>query len=180
MPSGRSGKNCTDMELLSFDNTRAVLEELAEEIRTNYRDHLMEEGHYTTLGSELRLVDSITAKVELDGETFVGTLSMNDYWKYVEEGTAPHWPPRDAILRWVEIKPVIPQPDSRGRIPSPQQLAFLIGRKIARDGTEGTHDLQKTKDAIIPFFVERIKAALKEDLSAYIIKFLDESVIDWE
>mgnify|MGYP003473938024 FL=1 len=50
-------------ELISFDNTRAVLEELAEEIRRNYREHLMDEGHFTTLGSELRLVDSIEAKV---------------------------------------------------------------------------------------------------------------------
>ncbi len=187
MPSGRSGKNCTDMELLSFDNTRAVLEELAEEIRTNYRDHLMEEGHYTTLGSELRLVDSITAKVELEGETFVGTLSMNDYWKYVEEGISPAgqygnpgWKAYPFISRWIEIKPVIPRPSGNGKIPSQKSLAYLITRKIKEYGIEGTHDLQKTKDAIIPFFVERIKAALKEDLSAYIIKFLDESVIDWE
>lgn len=167
-------------ELISFDNTRAVLEELAEEIRRNYRDHLMGEGHFTTLGSELRLVDSIEAKVELDGQTFVGTLSMNDYWKYVEEGTRPHWPPRDAILRWVQIKPVIPRPDSRGRIPKPEQLAFLIGRKIARDGTEGTHDLQKTKDAVIPLYVQKIQEALRQDLYQYIVKFMDESVIDWE
>lgn len=168
------------MELLSYDHTRAVLEELAEEIRRNYREHLMDEGHYTTLGNEVRLVDSITAKVTFNGQEFVGTLTMNDYWKYVEEDTAPHWPPRDAILRWVEIKPVIPRPDSRGRIPSPQQLAFLIGRKIAQTGTDGTHDLQKSKDAIIPFYVPKIQEALRQDLYEYITKYMDESVIDWE
>lgn len=168
------------MELLSYDHTRAVLEELAEEIRRNYREHLMEDGHYTTLGNDVRLVDSITAKVTFNGQEFVGTLNMNDYWKYVEEGTEPHWPPRDAILRWVEIKPVIPRPDFRGRIPSPQQLAFLIGRKIAEHGTEGTHDLQKSKDAIIPFYVPKIQEALRQDLYEYITKYMDESVIDWE
>ena len=168
------------MELLSYDHTRAVLEELAEEIRRNYREHLMDEGHYTTLGNDVRLVDSITAKVTFNGQEFVGTLTMNDYWKYVEEDTTPHWPPRDAILRWVEIKPVIPRPDSRGRIPSPQQLAFLIGRKIAQTGTEGTHDLQKSKDAIIPFYVPKIQEALRQDLYEYITKYMDESVIDWE
>lgn len=168
------------MELMDFSRTEAVLNELAEEIRRNYREHLMDEGHYTTLGSELRLVDSIEAKVTFNGQEFVGTLTMNDYWKYVEEDTAPHWPPRDAILRWVEIKPVIPRPDSRGRIPSPQQLAFLIGRKIAQTGTEGTHDLQKSKDAIIPFYVPKIQEALRQDLYEYITKYMDESVIDWE
>ena len=168
------------MELMDFSRTEAVLNELAEEIRRNYREHLMDEGHYTTLGSELRLVDSIKAEVTFDGQSFVGTLEMNDYWKYVEEDTTPHWPPRDAILNWIQIKPVIPRPDSRGRIPKPEQLAFLISRKIARVGTEGTHDLQKTKDAIIPFYVERIKQALAEDLAGYILKFMDESVISWE
>lgn len=168
------------MELMDFSRTEAVLNELAEEIRRNYREHLMDEGHYTTLGSELRLVDSIEAQVTFNGQEFVGTLTMNDYWKYVEEDTAPHWPPRDAILRWVEIKPVIPRPDSRGRIPSPQQLAFLIGRKIAQTGTEGTHDLQKSKDAIIPFYVPKIQEALRQDLYEYITKYMDESVIDWE
>ena len=168
------------MELMDFSRTEAVLNELAEEIRRNYREHLMDEGHYTTLGSELRLVDSIEAKVTFNGQEFVGTLTMNDYWKYVEEDTTPHWPPRSAILNWIQIKPVIPRPDSRGRIPKPEQLAFLISRKIARVGTEGTHDLQKSKDAIIPFYVERIKQALAEDLAGYILKFMDESVVSWE
>lgn len=174
-------------ELISFDNTRAVLEELAEEICRNYRDHLMDEGHFTTLGSELRLVDSIEAKVELDGQTFVGTLSMNDYWKYVEEGISPAgqygnpgWKAFPFISRWIEIKPVIPRPMGNGKIPSQKSLAYLITRKIVNRGIEGTHDLQKTKDAVIPLYVQKIQEALRQDLYQYIVKFMDESVIDWE
>lgn len=168
------------MELMDFSRTEAVLNELAEEIRRNYREHLMDEGHFTTLGSEVRLVDSIKAEVTFDGQSFVGTLEMNDYWKYVENDTDPHWPPRGAILNWIQIKPVVPRPDSRGRIPKPESLAYLIQRKIARVGTEGTHDLENTKDAIIPFYVEKIQAALAEDLAGYILKFMDEGVVGWE
>lgn len=175
------------MELLSFDNTQAVLVELAEEIRRNYREHLMDEDHYTTLGSEVRLVDSITAKVELEGGSFVGILSMNDYWKYVEEGIAPAgefgnpgWKAFPFISRWIEIKPVIPRPSGNGKIPSQKSLAYLITRSIKEKGIEGTHDLQKTKDAIIPFYVPKIQDALRADLYEYITKYMDESVIDWE
>lgn len=175
------------MELMDFSRTEAVLNELAEEIRRNYREHLMDEGHYTTLGSELRLVDSIEAQVTFNGQEFVGTLTMNDYWKYVEEGISPAgqygnpgWKAYPFISRWIEIKPVIPRPSGNGKIPSQKSLAYLITRKIKEDGIEGTHDLQKTKDAIIPFYVERIKQALAEDLAGYILKFMDESVISWE
>lgn len=175
------------MELMDFSRTEAVLNELAEEIRRNYREHLMDEGHYTTLGSELRLVDSIEAQVTFNGQEFVGTLTMNDYWKYVEEGISPAgqygnpgWKAYPFISRWIEIKPVIPRPSGNGKIPSQKSLAYLITRKIKEDGIEGTHDLKKTKDAIIPFYVERIKQALAEDLAGYILKFMDESVISWE
>ena len=175
------------MELLSFDNTQAVLVELAEEIRRNYREHLMDEGHYTTLGSEVRLVDSITAKVTFNGQEFVGTLTMNDYWKYVEEGISPAgqygnpgWKAYPFISRWIEIKPVIPRPSGNGKIPSQKSLAYLITRKIKEDGIEGTHDLQKIKDAIIPFYVPKIQEALRQDLYEYITKYMDESVIGWE
>ena len=175
------------MELMDFSRTEAVLNELAEEIRRNYREHLMDEGHFTTLGSEVRLVDSIKAEVTFDGQSFVGTLEMNDYWKYVEEGLQPDgkygnpgWKAYPFISRWIEIKPVIPYPDSNGRIPSPKSLAYLITRKIKEDGIEGTHDLEKTKDAIIPFYVEKIQEALAEDLAGYILKFMDEGVVGWE
>ena len=68
----------------------------------------------------------------------------------------------------MEIKPVIPRPDANGRIPSPESLAYLIGRKIAREGTTGTHDLQKTKDAVIPVYIPKIEEALAADISQYI------------
>ncbi|MEO0595068.1 MAG: hypothetical protein AAF126_03060 [Chloroflexota bacterium] len=45
----------------------------------------------------------------------------NEYAVYVEEGTRPHFPPLDAIRPWAD----------RHGIP-----AFLVARKIAREGTD--------------------------------------------
>lgn len=50
--------------------------------------------------------------------------STAPYAGYVDQGTRPHWPPPQALAGWA----------ARHGIP-----AFLVGRKIAEEGTEATH-----------------------------------------
>lgn len=154
-------------ELLEFPRTMAVLQELAQDVKAGYIDQLTKHGHPTEYGTD-RLTDTITAEVTVDGHSFTASLRMNHYWKYLEEGTKPHWPPRDAILRWVEIKPVLPRPGRDGRIPSPSQLSFLISRKIAKFGTEGTHGFRTTREAVLPVYYERISEALSADVGDFL------------
>ena len=59
-------------------------------------------------------------------------------------------------------------------IPSPQSLAFLIGRAISRHGTKGSHDLEKVKDGVIPWYKEKIAIALGHDMENYIRKIVVE------
>lgn len=151
-------------ELLDTAELEAVLQELGEDVRQGYMDELLQHDRKAT-GT---LLDSVTAIVDVQGEVYEVKLQLADYWKYVEEGTAPHWPPRKAILDWIKAKPVIPRPDSKGRIPSQESLAFLISRKIARVGTEGSHDLQKTLDAIMPVWDEKLRLALARMWTKYI------------
>lgn len=158
-------------ELISFPRTIEVLGHLADDVKAGYIEQLNKHGRPTKYGTD-RLSDTITAQVTVDEKTFTASLNMNYYWQYVEEGTRPHWPPSSAILNWVEIKPVIPRPDGNGRIPSPKQLAFLISRKIAKHGTEGSHDFQTTRDAILPMYYEKIEQALAEDIGDYVKAFL--------
>lgn len=151
-------------ELLDTAELEAVLQELGEDVRQGYMDELLQHDRKAT-GT---LLDSVTAIVDVQGEVYEVKLQLADYWKYVEEGTTPHWPPRKAILDWIKAKPVIPRPDSKGRIPSQESLAFLISRKIARVGTEGSHDLQKTLDAIMPIWDEKLRLALARMWTKYI------------
>lgn len=157
--------------LIEWPHVEAVLQSFAEAVREQYRQNLKEHDRYTTLGTETRLVDSVTAYVEAGASAYEVKMTLNDYWKYVEEGTKPHWPPPKAILKWVQIKPVIPRPYN-GRIPSEKSLAFLISRKIAREGTKGTHDLAQARTSTMEAFREQLVEALAEDAAQMIFKFI--------
>lgn len=154
-----------------FDPTALVdiLRELGENVREGYVNKLIRNGRPTT---ENTLASTVTSTVEVNGTTYSVVLNLQEYWKYVEEGTRPHWPPPSAILHWIEVKPVIPRPDEKGRIPTPKQLAYLIGRKIAREGTKGTHDLKETTDTLLGYYENRIKEALETDCLRYIEKVM--------
>lgn len=159
-------------DLIQFDNLRAVLEEFAGEFRDTYRASLLEHDRITQHGTD-RLVDSVEANdvkamVTEGDRAFEVTINLKEYWKYVEDDTRPHWPPPSAILRWVEIKPVIPYPDAKGRIPSPRSLAFLIGRKISREGTTGSHDFRDSREAVLTRFRTRIRVAMAKDVQNYV------------
>ena len=146
----------------------AILQELAKDIEENYKDHL--EQHDRIASGDL--MRSISTEIEVNGTRYTVWLNLADYWKYVEEDTRPHWPPKAAIDRWIFIKPVIPRPDGKGRIPTPEQLSFLIRRKIAEEGTKGTHDLRDTENAVLPAYEERLLEALERDCLEYIEKVL--------
>jgi len=159
-------------DLIQFDNLRAVLEEFAGEFRDTYRESLLKHDRITQHGTD-RLVDSVDANdvkamVQEGDRAFEVTINLKEYWKYVENDTAPHWPPPSAILRWVEIKPVIPRPDANGRVPSPRSLAYLIGRKISREGTTGSHDFADSREAVLTRFRTRIRVAMAKDVQNYV------------
>ena len=147
------------MELINFDNLMAVLEEYAQEVRNLYQDNLIRNDRIAT-GD---LLNSIDYQVQFNGVAYEVQLKLEDYWKYVEEDTKPHWPPVNKILEWISAKPIIPKADDRGRIPSPKQLAYLIGRKISRVGTEGTHDLKDAIEVINARYRDKIVYAIGQD-----------------
>lgn len=155
-------------QLLELTELHKVLQDFAADIRERYKDVLANNDHIASHN----LVDSIRTQVVVGDNYYEVTMTLADYWKYVENDTKPHFPPPDAILKWIQVKPVIPRPDANGRIPSQKSLAFLIGRKIAREGTEGTHDLAKTKDDILPWWREQISKALGHDMENYIRKLV--------
>ena len=144
----------------------AVLQDLAKDVETNYKEHLEQHDRIAS-GDLLR---SISTEIEVKGTTYTVYLNLADYWKYVEEDTKPHWPPKDAIDKWIFIKPVIPRPDDKGHLPTPEQLSFLIRRKIAEEGTTGTHDLRDTENAVLPMYEQRLLDALERDTLEYIEK----------
>ena len=170
------------MELLELTELQKVLQDFATDIRDRYRDVLANNDHIASR----KLVDSIKTQVVIGDNYYEVTMTLEDYWKYVEYDTPPHFPPLNKILEWIQIKPIIPRPDDNGRIPSPKQLAFLIGRAMAgkspnqeklknpNGGTTGTHDLAQTKEDILSWWREQISQALGHDMENYIRKLVRE------
>lgn len=177
----RNGKNHIDMELLDLTELQKVLQDFATDIRDRYRDVLANNDHIASK----KLFDSIKTQVVVGDNAYEVTMTLEDYWKYVEEGVKglsnpsspfknPGWKAFPHILKWVEVKPVIPRPGNNDKIPTPKQLAFLITRSIVTEGTHAYHPLEKTKDDILPWWREQISQALGHDMENYIRKLVRE------
>ena len=96
------------------------------------------------------------------------------YFPFAEYGRRPgKFPPPDAILKWVQFKRLVPRPGRDGKVPSTNQLVYLISRKIATKGTEGKHLFEKTLDDpsldnLANKLVELITAELEKEIEKYI------------
>ena len=147
--------------LIKWSNLQRVLGEFAVELRNRYQDNLIRDGKVAT-GN---LLNSIDYKVQYNDREIWVELHLEDYYKWVENGRAPgKFPPPDKILEWIRIKPIIPD-DRGGRLPTEQQLAFLIGRKIAEQGIEPGKQLHNAMDDVYPHFEERIDEAIAQDVN---------------
>lgn len=154
-------------KLIDLPHVQAVMEEMAIAIRNEYQDNLIRNDRIAS-GD---LLNNIEYEITRGDFTYTIYVKMRDYWYYVENGRkAGKMPPIQNILDWVKIKPVLPRPNSKGKLPTPQQLAFLIARKIGELGTEGTHDLRKATDTIWDTFEDRLYEAIDEDVDAAFIQ----------
>lgn len=115
------------------------IQNVVEQLANAYRNTLRSEGKVAT-GNLVNFTTSIAQ----DDKWFSVIFNLPDYWKYVENGRrAGKQPPLEAILNWIIVKPIVPRAINR-RVPTTKQLAFLIARKIGREGIPPTHALNNT------------------------------------
>lgn len=140
----------------------STLDEYAQKAEELYKRKLTDKG----INASYKLLNSVETTVKRNDDEFVVTIHLEDYWYYVENGRGPgKFPPIDKILDWIRVKPVIPYTDSRGRLPTEEQLAFLIARKIARDGTEPRRVLAETITELNSIYLPKLQRALDEDFA---------------
>jgi hypothetical protein len=145
--------------MIEFKNLQEALAQYAQAIADKYKTNLESSGRRATG----QLITSVNTVVVVNENEFAIDLNLEDYWKYVEEGRgAGKFPPPDKILEWIRVKPILPTPLANGKLPTEQQLAFLIGRKIANEGFQGTHDLQHTMEEVD--YEEQIQEAMDKDV----------------
>ena len=149
---------------IKWTTLERVLNEFADEVITTARGNL--DTNNTNASGELS--GSIEKIVDIGEDSFSVKISLVDYWKYVENGRGPgKFPPPEAIRRWVTIKPVEPSP-LNGRTPTVDQLAFLIGRKIANEGTNPQPFFQPAVDEALRTFSGAIDKAIEDDVADFI------------
>lgn len=144
-----------------WEKTYEVLKEYAIELRNTLQDSYINDDRIAT-GDLLNSVEYI---IEKDNRQIEVSLQLEEWWKYVEEDTKPHFPPPDAMLNYIKAKPILPKPDNNGKLPTPNQLAYLIGRKISEVGTTGTHNVRDTVRLINERYEEKIGQAISEDIN---------------
>lgn len=146
-------------QLISFTNVERVCQKYGEKLKSVYVSKLQSKGHIAT-GNLSRIAvhfNSGTKGVEV-------SFSLDDYYRYLEDGTKPHFPPVEAIQRWIEVKHILP--DTRdGNLPDTKQLAYLIARKISKVGTKAENILESSISEIQTQFEMELSNALTEDVS---------------
>ena len=122
-----------------------ILQEYGNQIIDSYRRKLYQGGSNATglLGN------SLSTTVYAEDGIFEVVLNIQDYWKWVEYGRLPgSFPNIDAIRKWIQVKPVIPTVRNDGKLPTIDQLTYLISRKIAENGIEPRYYLNDTIDEL--------------------------------
>ena len=157
-------------------NLEETLEIWGEVIADEYKITLKTEG----INASGKLSNSVKSLFSANGNLYEVSLQLEDYYKMIEDGRKPtknggNGELRRNILNWIRVKPILPQPYN-GKLPTEQQLAYLISRKIHRLGYEGKQPLKKSVDKYRSNIISDIEKALQEDLTADVLKILSTMV----
>lgn len=167
-------------ELIELTELEQVLKDYAKDARELYKYQISLGGK----NASRKLIDSVNSQIAVNGQEYEVSLKLQHYWKYIEGGrkgtvSSPpgaEWgagfPPVGVLVRWIQVKPILPRPDKNGKLPSPKSLAYLIGRKIEREGIEPFPALKTTKEELEKLYRDKLSDALGHDVSRYIKKLI--------
>ena len=133
-----------------------------------YKQMMKDENHIAS-GN---LYNTATYKCSFDGKWFEVSFVLDSTWRWLENGTRPHFPPINAIEQWISVKRIVPR-SYNGKVPTTRQLAFLIARGISKNGTKPTKLLQTTinnSDDLIAKLIDELVNQLQEDIQEEINK----------
>ena len=168
------------MELdIKWTNLERVLNEFADEVITTARGNL--DTNNTNASHYLYdSLDKIVKVPDADGNDsyFSVSISLADYWRYVEEGTGPghvpdargtYWPKIQPLKDWVSNKPGVPKDDA---------FAYAVRGKIHASGTTAQPFFQPAVDEALARFEIRIEEAIEQDIYDYINGLVSKGLED--
>lgn len=146
--------------LMNLPKVQSVLGEWGAAIAESYKAGLIDKNK----NASSELYKTVRHEVIVGESSYEVVLHLQDYWKYIEYGRKPgKQPPMDAILKWVQIKPVIPRLMSNGKLPTERQLAFSRARIIGEKGIKPTPLLSDAVHNKFDDYYQKLSQALAED-----------------
>lgn len=98
-----------------------------------------------------------------------GYIILQDYWKFLEYGRSPGKLPNiTAITNWIKQKPVN---SYNGKLPTTEQLAYMISKSIADKGIQSKPMLSNALQALD---VNLLEDAVTKDISNTLDKQLNQ------
>ena len=158
------------MTASDFRHTMKALNDFGNFIITNYKSQL--EAEQMNNGELYR---KISYSVSTVSSGWVISVSLADYWKYIENGrrAGAKMPPVSAIENWIKVKQIIPHSmtlkSGKTVIPTIPQLSFLIARSIGQRGIPPKPLFKKSFEAAKKQFIQVIKDAITQDIKENLI-----------
>lgn len=173
---------------IEWTHLRQVLEDYAAYFIQEARSNLGKNKSYASG----ELGDSMSPVITIGEDYFKVEIRIKDYWEYVEKGRkAGKFPPVNKIKEWIMVKPVKPKVMTLTRVwyvnnrvkgapkdirrerkyqhlPSINELTYLIGRKIEREGIPPRPFFKPALENTKAYFEQAIEYAIDEDVAAYI------------
>ena len=148
---------------MKYPRTQSLLNSFAQTIVSRYKDKISE---YAS-GKLYKTIDySITSQ----NDSYLVTINLEEYWKYIEKGrrAGAKMPPVSAIENWIKVRKILPRPvtlkSGKQRVPTVQQLAYVIARSIAKRGIQPRPFMRESIEDTMKDFKSKLSAAVREDV----------------
>lgn len=164
----------------SAPNFFAVVNDMAkrfvELMQSDYRMKRKVGRNFTNAVASGTLEKSLKYRLQIKGQSINISIyakgKASQYFLARENGRKPgKQPPVDAILEWMRIKPIKLRDKESGKFKKPtealkRQVAFLIARKIGRDGIKGWHAFDYAMENIWDEYEAKVVEAYGKDFGA--------------
>ena len=153
---------------MNWNNLKKCLEE--------YSMYLLQASR-NNMPTYYELKDKIKFVMNVNGNFYEIVFNAPSYWEYANSGRPPgKMPPVNVIADWVKRRNITPYALKNGKLPTTDQLAFMIARKIGRDGTTGIHFLEKSIDEQKSYWDDKISEAISNDIIAELDSFFNNPI----
>ena len=148
---------------MKFSRTESLLNSFAQTIVNRYKDKISEY-------SSGQLYKTIDYTITSQNDSYLVTINLEEYWKYISYGRKPgsRMPPVSAIENWIKVRKIIPRPvalkSGKQRVPTVQQLAYVIARSIAKNGIQPRPFMRDSIEDTMSDFKSKLSAAVREDV----------------